>query len=169
MAINGLQSLLVERSGTLAHLRPWSPNFLSGRDQKSGYEGTDAEPGLGRSYPAQKMQTMWREGACCVLSKRARSWCGRKDWAEVVFDRTGSSRFMRIHWAFVLCANSSSRLVRPHIGKFVSYLLAVVGEAAYFRSDLFDQRRQLMDTWEAFVAAAAADVVTLRASAKSCW
>jgi integrase len=37
-------------------------------------------------------------------------------------------------------------------------------EAAYLRGDLFDKRRQLMDTWAAFVSTDAnADVVTLRA------
>ncbi len=37
-------------------------------------------------------------------------------------------------------------------------------EAAYLRGDLFDKRRQLMDTWAAFVGSAtSADIVTLRA------
>ena len=36
-------------------------------------------------------------------------------------------------------------------------------EAAYFRSDLFEQRRQLMDTWEAFATAETAEVVSIRA------
>jgi integrase len=36
-------------------------------------------------------------------------------------------------------------------------------EAAYFRSDLFDKRRSLMDTWAAFATTKTADVVALRA------
>jgi integrase len=37
-------------------------------------------------------------------------------------------------------------------------------EAAYLRGDLFDKRRQLMDTWTAFVSTdTSADIVTLRA------
>jgi integrase len=36
-------------------------------------------------------------------------------------------------------------------------------EAAYFRSDLFEQRRSLMDTWAAFVTAESGKVVQLRA------
>lgn len=36
-------------------------------------------------------------------------------------------------------------------------------EAAYFRSDLLEQRRSLMDTWAAFVTAAPAQVVQMRA------
>ena len=36
-------------------------------------------------------------------------------------------------------------------------------EAAYFRSDLFEQRRSLMDTWAAFVTSKKGDVVPLRA------
>jgi len=36
-------------------------------------------------------------------------------------------------------------------------------EAAYFRSDLFDQWRELMDTWEAFETAVPGHVVALRA------
>ena len=36
-------------------------------------------------------------------------------------------------------------------------------EAAYFRSDLFELRRSLMDTWAAFATAKVADVLTLRA------
>ncbi len=36
-------------------------------------------------------------------------------------------------------------------------------EAAYNRTDLFERRRELMDTWAAFVAAKAADVVPIRA------
>jgi integrase len=36
-------------------------------------------------------------------------------------------------------------------------------KAAYFRSDLFDLRRSLMDTWAAFATAETADVVLLRA------
>ena len=43
-------------------------------------------------------------------------------------------------------------------------LAHVVGgvEAAYFRSDLFDRRRLLMDQWAAYVTGTAADVVQLR-------
>ena len=33
-------------------------------------------------------------------------------------------------------------------------------EAAYFRSDLFDRRRELMDTWARFATAKPADVVS---------
>jgi len=36
-------------------------------------------------------------------------------------------------------------------------------EAAYFRSDLFEQRRSLMDTWGKFATAKPADVVSIRA------
>jgi integrase len=36
-------------------------------------------------------------------------------------------------------------------------------EAAYFRSDLFEQRRSLMDTWAKFATAKPADVVSIRA------
>jgi integrase len=36
-------------------------------------------------------------------------------------------------------------------------------EAAYFRSDLFDKRRSLMDTWSAFATTKTADVVAIRA------
>ena len=36
-------------------------------------------------------------------------------------------------------------------------------EAAYFRTDLFEQRRSLMDTWTAFATAARGDVVAFRA------
>ena len=36
-------------------------------------------------------------------------------------------------------------------------------EAAYKRTDLFEKRRELMDTWAAFVAAKTADVITLNA------
>ena len=36
-------------------------------------------------------------------------------------------------------------------------------EAAYFRSDLFDLRRDLMETWAAFATAKPGDVVSLRA------
>ena len=38
-------------------------------------------------------------------------------------------------------------------------------EAAYHRTDLFEKRRELMETWAAFVATPSAKVVTLRASA----
>ncbi len=34
-------------------------------------------------------------------------------------------------------------------------------EGAYFRSDLFERRRDLMDTWDRYVTGASADVVTL--------
>ncbi|MBI2827669.1 MAG: integrase arm-type DNA-binding domain-containing protein [Acidobacteria bacterium] len=36
-------------------------------------------------------------------------------------------------------------------------------EASYFRSDLFDRRRELMDTWAAFATAKLADIVPIRA------
>ena len=36
-------------------------------------------------------------------------------------------------------------------------------EGAYFRSDLFERRRLLMDQWAAFATRASADVVRLRA------
>ena len=44
-------------------------------------------------------------------------------------------------------------------------LAHVVGgvEGAYFRSDLFDRRRRLMDQWAAFVTGESAKVVALRA------
>jgi integrase len=35
-------------------------------------------------------------------------------------------------------------------------------EAAYHRTDLFDRRRQLMDTWAKFATAKPADVVSIR-------
>ena len=37
-------------------------------------------------------------------------------------------------------------------------------EAAYLRGDLFDKRRELMDTWSNFVTAEKAKVVTIRKS-----
>ena len=36
-------------------------------------------------------------------------------------------------------------------------------EAAYQRSDLFEKRRELMDTWAAYVTNTSAEVVALRA------
>jgi hypothetical protein len=36
-------------------------------------------------------------------------------------------------------------------------------EAAYFRSDLFEQRQTLMDRWAKFATATPADIVHLRA------
>ena len=39
-------------------------------------------------------------------------------------------------------------------------------EGAYFRSDLFDRRRNLMDSWAAFLGGASAQVVELHATAK---
>ena len=36
-------------------------------------------------------------------------------------------------------------------------------EAAYFRSDLFEQRRKLMDSWEKFAMAMPAKVLPLQA------
>ena len=40
-------------------------------------------------------------------------------------------------------------------------------EAAYKRTDLFDKRRELMESWAAFVTRTQADVITLRAGKKS--
>ena len=37
-------------------------------------------------------------------------------------------------------------------------------EAAYLRGDLFDKRRDLMDTWESYAISDKAKVVTLRKS-----
>ena len=46
----------------------------------------------------------------------------------------------------------------------LSHTVADKVEAAYLRGDLFDKRRQLMDTWAAFVSTdTSADIVTLRA------
>lgn len=45
----------------------------------------------------------------------------------------------------------------------LAHVLKDKTEAAYFRSDLFEQRRSLMDTWSAFAMTTTADVVTLRA------
>jgi integrase len=36
-------------------------------------------------------------------------------------------------------------------------------EAAYFRTDLFDQRRKLMDAWAKFATSTPANVIMLRA------
>jgi hypothetical protein len=36
-------------------------------------------------------------------------------------------------------------------------------EAAYHRTDLFDRRRELMNTWAKFATATPADVVSIRA------
>ena len=35
-------------------------------------------------------------------------------------------------------------------------------EAAYNRTDLFDRRRQLMESWDAFVAQSSAEVIPIR-------
>ena len=40
-------------------------------------------------------------------------------------------------------------------------------EAAYKRTDLFDKRRELMESWAAFATRTQADVITLRANKKS--
>jgi len=45
----------------------------------------------------------------------------------------------------------------------LAHVLPDKTEAAYFRSDLFELRRSLMDTWAAFVGSTPAEVVTLRA------
>ena len=39
-------------------------------------------------------------------------------------------------------------------------------EGAYFRSDLFERRRRLMDQWAAYVSRREADVVRLRSRAQ---
>jgi integrase len=45
----------------------------------------------------------------------------------------------------------------------LAHVLPDKTEAAYFRSDLFEARRSLMNTWDAFVTATSAEVVALRA------
>jgi len=45
----------------------------------------------------------------------------------------------------------------------LAHVIKDKAEAAYFRSDLFELRRSLMDTWASFATAKPADVVLLRA------
>ena len=45
----------------------------------------------------------------------------------------------------------------------LAHVVAYKTEAAYFRSDLFEKRRSLMDTWAAFATAAKGEIVVLRA------
>ena len=49
----------------------------------------------------------------------------------------------------------------PQIGRISR--LTSAPEAAYLRSDLFEQRRSLMDTWAAFATTTMAQVVPIRA------
>ena len=53
------------------------------------------------------------------------------------------------HAAHAVCEATSAHVVKNQ------------AEAAYFRSDLFDQRRQLIESWARFATTAPAAVLTL--------
>ena len=64
-------------------------------------------------------------------------------------------------------ASERTNIPRDVCEAALAHILKDKTEAAYKRTDLFDKRRELMESWAAFATRTQADVITLRAGKKS--
>lgn len=125
------------------HRVPLSPRAVEilQRAKKLSPEGTYVFPGRKEKKPLSNMaflMALRRMGRDDVTAHGFRS--SFRVWAE---ERTHASR--------AVCEAALAHTVRDKT------------EAAYNRTDLFERRRELMDTWSAFATARPGDVVAIRA------
>jgi integrase len=68
--------------------------------------------------------------------------------------------------AFRDWASERTNFAREICEAALAHIVKDKTEAAYRRGDLFEKRRELMETWAKFVAGTSADIIPLRGSAR---